>query len=91
MSLTVTASLTSNIISADAVMVATEVSAIADLATITRTEDHDYYDGAVTFTPSDSAQTIATKNLVLADDITINPIPSNYGKISWNGSYLTVS
>ena len=91
MSLTVTASITTNIISATAEAVKRSVSATADLATVTKTEDHDYYEGATTFTPSDSVQTIATKNLVLGDDITINPIPSNYGRITWNGSFLTVS
>lgn len=49
------------------------------------------YDGAVEFTPVDTTQTIATAGKVLSQNITINPIPSNYGKISWNGSVLTVS
>lgn len=91
MSLTVTASITSNIISATAEAVKRSVNATADLATVTKTEDHDYYQGAVTFTPSDTAQTIAVADLVCAEDITINPIPSNYGRIEWNGAYLTVS
>lgn len=91
MSLTVSATLTSSIISATAEAVKRSVSATADLATVTRTEDHDYYEGATTFTPSDTVQVIQTKDLVLGDDITINPIPSNYGRITWNGSFLTVS
>lgn len=91
MSLTVTASITSNIISATAEAVKRSINATADLATVTRTEDHDYYEGATTFTPSDTVQVIPTRDLVLGDDITINPIPSNYGRISWNGSFLTVS
>lgn len=91
MSLTVSATISSNIISATAEAVKRSVSATADLATVTRTEDHDYYEGATTFTPSDTVQVIQTKDLVLGDDITINPIPSNYGRITWNGSYLTVS
>ena len=91
MSLTVTASITSNIISATAEAVKRSVNATADLATVTRTEDHDYYEGETTFTPSDTVQVIQTKDLVLGDDITINPIPSNYGRITWNGSFLTVS
>lgn len=91
MSLTVTASITSTIISATAEAVKRSVNATADIATVTRTEDHDYYEGATTFTPSDTTQVIPTRDLVLGDDITINPIPSNYGRIEWNGAYLTVS
>ncbi len=51
----------------------------------------DTYDGEYIFTPSDEAQTIVTTNKLLLDNIVINPVPSNYGKIEWNGSYLTVS
>ena len=91
MSLTVTASITTNIISATAEAVKRSINATADLATVTKTEDHDYYQGATTFTPSDTVQVIPTRDLVLGDDITINPIPSNYGKITWNGSFLTIS
>ncbi len=49
------------------------------------------YTGDYTFTPSDSTQTIETTGKRLTDDIVINPIPSNYGLITWNGSTLTVS
>lgn len=49
------------------------------------------YTGAYTFTPSAAAQVVEIKGLVAKEDITINPIPSNYGLITWNGSTLTVS
>lgn len=49
------------------------------------------YDGPTEFTPSGSTQTIAIENKKALADITINPIPSNYGLITWNGSELTVS
>ena len=49
------------------------------------------YDGAYEFTPTDEPQTIAIENKRATSNITINPIPSNYGKITWNGSFLTVS
>ena len=51
----------------------------------------DTYEGDYEFTPSDEEQTIVTTNKLLLDNIIINPIPSNYGKMEWNGSYLTVS
>ena len=50
-----------------------------------------YYDGSYTFTPSAEAQTIEISGLLARDDITINPIPSNYGLVTWDGATLTVS
>ena len=49
------------------------------------------YSGSYTVTPSAQAQTLPTTNRQMAEDIIINPIPSNYGLITWDGSTITVS
>lgn len=49
------------------------------------------YSGQTTFTPTASQQTIHTAGHSLAQDIVINPIPNNYGLITYNGSVITVS
>lgn len=49
------------------------------------------YTGVTTVTPSAETQVLHTQNKTVFDDITINPIPSNYGLITWNGAVLTVS
>lgn len=49
------------------------------------------YTGAYEITPSGVAQTLATAGRRMASDVTINPIPSNYGLVTWDGSTLTVS
>lgn len=49
------------------------------------------YTGATTITPSGETQILNTADKSLYENITINPIPSNYGLITWNGSTLTVS
>lgn len=49
------------------------------------------YDGPTTITPNGEVQVEYTAGTVLLTDITINPIPSNYGLITWNGSTLNVS
>ena len=49
------------------------------------------YIGPTIITPTSEKQTLKTRNETLFEDIIINPIPSNYGLISWNGSVLTVS
>lgn len=49
------------------------------------------YDGPYVVTPSDAVQVLPTKNAKLDDYIRVQPIPKNYGLITWNGSFLTVS
>ena len=49
------------------------------------------YTGAIEVTPSAERQTLPTINRTVTDNIIINPIPSNYGLITWNGATLTVS
>ena len=49
------------------------------------------YEGPYTVTPSDEAVVLLTEGLYMEGNVTVEKIPSNYGKIGWNGSYLTVS
>lgn len=49
------------------------------------------YDGITEITPSNQAQVLQTSNKALTRNIVVNPIPSNYGLVTWNGSVLTVS
>lgn len=49
------------------------------------------YTGSYTVTPAAAAQTLNTAGLMMTENVTIEPIPSNYGLITWNGSTLTVS
>lgn len=53
--------------------------------------DYPTYEGQTVFTPSESAQTVQTAGRAVLTDITINPIPSNYGRITYDGSVITVS
>jgi hypothetical protein len=49
------------------------------------------YTGATAVTPSGETQTLETTGKYLVSNITVKPIPSNYGLITWNGAVLTVS
>lgn len=51
----------------------------------------DEYDGPYDATPSSAAQTFATTGKLMTADFTVNPIPSNYGLVTWDGAVLTVS
>ena len=90
---TVTAEFTKNIISVEASFTGRTIEADAELTTNVTHYHSEYpdYEGETTFTPSSETQIIPTGHTVLLSDITINPIPSNYGLITWNGATLTVS
>ena len=51
----------------------------------------DEYDGEYEVTPTSYAQVLETEGKVMTQNVTVNPIPSNYGLITWNGIYITVS
>lgn len=55
-------------------------------------EDHDTlpYRGEYEFTPTEDVQTVYINGLRATRNITINPIPENYGRLTWTGSTLTV-
>jgi len=51
----------------------------------------EHYEGEYTITPTQEAQTLSTAGLLMDGNVVINPIPSNYGLITYNGAVLTVS
>lgn len=58
---------------------------------VIKVKEGDPYRGQTVVTPSDERQTLPTTGFLMASDIVIEPIPSNYGRITWNGATLTVS
>ena len=50
----------------------------------------DAYNGDYEFTPSAETQIIEIAHKTATYNITINPIPSNYGLVTWNGTILTI-
>lgn len=55
------------------------------------TQTYDDYAGPYEVVPSMETQTLRTNRLLMTGNVTIAPIPSNYGLIEWNGSVLRVS
>ena len=51
----------------------------------------DPYEGEYSITPSAEAQTLEIEGKWARHDIVVQPIPNNYGLITWNGAILTVS
>lgn len=49
------------------------------------------YDGEYEATPTQETQVIPVLGYQMAQDFVVNPIPSNYGLITWNGFEMTVS
>lgn len=48
------------------------------------------YEGEYEFTPSEQTQVIDMSGQRAKQNIIINPIPSNYGRVTWNGTSLTI-
>lgn len=51
----------------------------------------DPYNGSYIFTPSSEEQVIEIHGKTAINDIKIEPVPNNYGLITWNGRTLTVT
>lgn len=49
------------------------------------------YGGPYEVTPTNQAQVLYTAQNIVDRDIIINPIPSNYGLVSYDGAIITVS
>lgn len=49
------------------------------------------YTGPYEIAPTTEAQSVHVGGMAMREDLIIDPIPSNYGLITWNGSTLTVS
>ena len=49
------------------------------------------WDGQTEFVPTGESQIVSVHGYRFTEDIIIDPIPDNYGLITWNGSILTVS
>lgn len=90
---TVDAVFSSNIVSVEASLIGRTIEADAELTTNVTHYHSEYptYDGETTFTPSAETQIIPTGHTVLLSDITINPIPSNYGRITYSGGIISIT
>lgn len=49
------------------------------------------FTGEYEYTPTEETQTIPINGKRATQNITINPIPNNYGLITWDGTTITVS
>lgn len=65
-----------------------DISGGLSVPTVTPVEP---YEGSYEFTPSGERQEIEIENKRATENIVINPIPDNYGLITWDGSVITVS
>lgn len=90
---TVEAVFSSNIISVEASFMGRTIEADAELTTNVTHYHSQYpdYEGETVFTPTEYTQTIPTGHTVLLSDITINPIPSNYGRITYSGGIISIT
>lgn len=55
------------------------------------TVEAEKYPGPYEITPTDQMQVYDTQRLMMTRKLVIGPIPSNYGKITWDGNCLTIT
>lgn len=67
------------------------VTVSVGLATPIMTSTVPDYDGDYDITPTSTAQVFQTNGKKITHDFIVEPIPSNYGLITWDGSTITVS
>lgn len=48
------------------------------------------YHGIFDITPGDAPQIVECSGLLMPQNIIVNPVPSNYGRIEWDGVSLSV-
>ena len=79
-------------------MIEVEMSVASNDAALAMSVDASYmmadtpvYEGPYEVTPSGETQVISIEGRRASQDITIRPVPSNYGLIAWDGAALTVS
>ncbi len=49
------------------------------------------YEGEYTLTPTEDTQTLPTDGRLMAADVVIEPIPTNYGRIEYDGVGITLT
>ena len=75
----------------EAEIVAETLDAVIGLPIIREMAGGDIYDGDYNVTPTNEDQILPTYGKLMARDLVVEKIPSNYGLITWNGAVLTVS
>lgn len=69
-----------------------EYQMTTDIAVIvTAAGERGEYSGSYEVTPTRETQVLETSGLVMSENVTIDPIPQNYGLITWDGATLMVS
>ena len=58
---------------------------------VSRSDAIPIYSDGYTVTPGEKAITINCSGKRMSQDIIVSPIPSNYGRVEWNGVALRVS
>lgn len=92
-SITVATVLSDSVVSISPVLNGNTIEVSPEYFTSVRTYggEVEFYQGPYEYTPTQGTHTVQINGLLATQNITINPIPSNYGLITWSGSVLTVS
>lgn len=65
-------------------------AALSGILSIPTYIDVDLYDGPTEVTPGEEPQVLNTQNKTLVNRVVVHPIPTNYGKIIWDGRRIRI-
>ena len=71
--------------------IALDMSEDGETGVVLKVSDYTMYEGPYEVTPTQETQTLDTAGKLCSEDVIVNPIPQNYGLITWNGVSLKVS
>lgn len=72
-------------VNADSVEIGTKAAAEI------RVTASDVYPGPYTVTPTEEPEILQTRNRLATENVVVDAIPTNYGRLTWTGNILTVS
>lgn len=70
----------------------TDLQMDGEIGIVTRIREYStpIYDGTTEITPSEDTQILQTADKTVLENIVINPIPANYGRIIYDGTHLRI-
>lgn len=71
--------------------IALDMSEDGETGVVLKVSDYTMYDGPYEITPTQEMQTLPTAGELCSENIVVNPIPQNYGLITYNGYSIKVS
>lgn len=79
------------VIDGEIFMIGAEIDGEIGVVEVVEERGRETYEGPYEVTPTRDTQTLSTEDKIMIADVTVNPIPSNYGLITHDGFAIRIS